>query len=79
MLRDTNYSGAHLWPHVKPAHVLIEPFKKAWTLEIAFTTEWDIEHTLGRSSAVGSSSSSTEVCGVNEERKARDGRDVNKR
>lgn len=35
-----------VWPHVKPAHVLIEPFRKEWRIEIAFTTDWDIEHTV---------------------------------
>jgi hypothetical protein len=35
-----------VWPHVKPAHVLIEPLKGAWRVEIAFQTEWDIEHTV---------------------------------
>jgi uncharacterized protein DUF6985 len=32
--------------HVKPAHVLIEPLKDVWRVEIAFKTEWDIEHTV---------------------------------
>jgi hypothetical protein len=35
-----------VWPHVKPAHVLIEPIKGQWRVEIAFTTDWDIEHTV---------------------------------
>jgi len=35
-----------VWPHVKAAHVLIEPVDVQWTVEIAFTTDWDIEHTV---------------------------------
>ena len=35
-----------VWSHVKPAHVLIEPFKGRWVVEVAFMTEWDIEHTV---------------------------------
>jgi hypothetical protein len=35
-----------VWSHVKPAHVLIEPLKGQWRVEIAFTTDWDIEHTV---------------------------------
>lgn len=39
-------SEAAVWPHVKPAHVLIEPIGGAWTIEIAFRTAWDVEHTV---------------------------------
>jgi hypothetical protein len=35
-----------VWAHVKPAHVLIEPIDGQWRVEIAFTTDWDIEHTV---------------------------------
>lgn len=37
-----------VWPHVTPAHVLIEPIGKGEipTLEIAFRVEWDVEHTV---------------------------------
>lgn len=35
-----------VWSHVKPAHVLIEPINGQWRVEIAFTTDWDIEHTV---------------------------------
>jgi len=37
-----------VWPHVTPAHVLIEPFEpgESPTLEIAFRVEWDLEHTV---------------------------------
>ena len=35
-----------VWAHVKPAHVLIEPLNRKWRVEIAFTTDWDIEHTV---------------------------------
>ena len=37
-----------VWPHVKPAHVLIEPFRagEVLTVEIAFRVEWDVEHTV---------------------------------
>ena len=38
-------SASDVWSHVKPAHVLIEPFKRE-DIEVAFTTEWDIEHTV---------------------------------
>ena len=39
-------STSAVWSHVKPAHVLIEPIKGQWRVEVAFTTEWDIEHTV---------------------------------
>ena len=32
-----------VWSHVKPGHVLIEPINGQWRVEIAFTTDWDIE------------------------------------
>ena len=38
-------SASDVWRHVKPAHVLIEPFK-GQDVEVAFSTEWDIEHTV---------------------------------
>jgi len=40
-------SAEAVWLHVRPAHVLIESLKDVWRVEIAFRTEWDIEH--GRS------------------------------
>lgn len=39
-------SADAVWPHVKPAHVLIEPLSGEWRVELAFETEWDIEHTV---------------------------------
>jgi hypothetical protein len=39
-------SAPAVWPHVKPAHVLIEPVRGLWEIEVAFNTEWDIEHTV---------------------------------
>jgi hypothetical protein len=35
-----------VWPHVKPAHILIDPLNGKWRVEIAFDTDWDIEHTV---------------------------------
>lgn len=35
-----------VWSHVKSTHVLIEPLRDTWRVEIAFRTEWDIEHTV---------------------------------
>ncbi len=35
-----------VWPYVKPAHVLVEPMQGRWTIEIAFATAWDVEHTV---------------------------------
>lgn len=39
-------SAEAVWSHVMPAHVLIERFENAWTIEIAFKTAWDVEHTV---------------------------------
>ena len=39
-------NNVEVWPHVKPLHVLIEPLNRQWRVEIAFTTDWDIEHTV---------------------------------
>jgi hypothetical protein len=39
-------SPSAVWAHVKPAHVLIESIKGNWRIEVAFTTDWDIEHTV---------------------------------
>ena len=39
-------NSTEVWTHVKPAHVLIEPLNGQWRVEIAFTTDWDIEHTV---------------------------------
>src|SRR6516225_8540254 len=39
-------SDSAVWSYVKPAHVLIEPLKGQWRVEVAFTTEWDVEHTV---------------------------------
>lgn len=36
-----------VWPHVTPAHVLVEPIEGVPTVEIAFKAAWDIEHTVG--------------------------------
>ena len=36
-----------VWAHVAPAHVLVEPIGGVRTVEIAFRTAWDEEHTLG--------------------------------
>jgi hypothetical protein len=36
-----------VWPHVTPAHVLVEPIEGVPTVEIAFRVAWDVEHTVG--------------------------------
>ena len=36
-----------VWPHVTPAHVLVEPLEGVPTVEIAFRVAWDKEHTVG--------------------------------
>lgn len=36
-----------VWPHVMPAHVLVEPLEGVLTVEIAFNVAWDVEHTVG--------------------------------
>jgi hypothetical protein len=36
-----------VWPHVIPAHVLVEPLEGVPTVELGFRASWDIEHTLG--------------------------------
>jgi hypothetical protein len=36
-----------VWRHVTPAHVHIEPLEGIPTVEIAFKTHWDVEHTVG--------------------------------
>jgi hypothetical protein len=36
-----------VWPHVTPAHVLVEPHKDVPMVEIAFRVAWDREHTVG--------------------------------
>ena len=36
-----------VWPHVTPAHILVEPLGGIPTVEIAFRVEWDNEHTVG--------------------------------
>ena len=38
-----------VWPHVTPAHVLIETFGvgQVPTVEIGFRVEWDMEHIVG--------------------------------
>jgi Domain of unknown function (DUF6985) len=44
-----NIAGAEgVWPYVTPAHVLIEPIRRgdSPTVEIAFSVEWDVEHTV---------------------------------
>jgi hypothetical protein len=35
-----------VWPHLAPAHVLVEPRQGAYWVEIAFKTAWDTEHTV---------------------------------
>jgi len=37
----------HVWTHVTPVHVLIEPFSHLETVEIGYETKWDVEHILG--------------------------------
>ena len=39
--------AVEVWSHVKPVHVLIGLLRGQWRVEIAFTTAWDIEHTVG--------------------------------
>jgi hypothetical protein len=36
-----------VWPHVTPAHVLVDRLEGVPTVEIAFQVAWDVEHTLG--------------------------------
>jgi hypothetical protein len=36
-----------VWPHVRPAHVLVESLEGMPTIEIAFQVAWDTEHTVG--------------------------------
>src|SRR5262249_49081793 len=36
-----------VWNHVSPVRVLVEPLSQIDTVEIAYRTDWDIEHTLG--------------------------------
>lgn len=36
-----------VWAHVSIVHVLVEPVSGVETVEIAYRTEWDPEHTLG--------------------------------
>jgi hypothetical protein len=36
-----------VWPHVTPAHILVEPLEGVPTVEIAFRVAWDVEHTVG--------------------------------
>lgn len=38
---------AQVWGHVSPVRVLIEPMGGVDTVELAYRTEWDTEHTLG--------------------------------
>jgi hypothetical protein len=40
-------SPGAVWPHVTPAHVLVEPLEGIPTVEIAFRVAWDKEHTVG--------------------------------
>ena len=40
-------SAAEVWPHVTPVHVIIKPLNARFTIEIGYTTTWDVEHTLG--------------------------------
>jgi hypothetical protein len=36
-----------VWPHVKLEYILIEPLSGVMAVEMAYTTSWDLEHTLG--------------------------------
>jgi len=36
-----------VWPHVTPAHVLVEPPQGVTTVEIALKVGCDVEHTVG--------------------------------
>lgn len=36
-----------VWGHVAPVHVRIEPLGGLETVEIAYRTDWDTEHTVG--------------------------------
>jgi len=40
-------SGAEVWPHVTPVHVIVAPLDGRLTIEIGYAAAWDIEHTLG--------------------------------
>ena len=36
-----------VWKHVSLVRVLIEPLNRVDTVEIAYRTDWDVEHTVG--------------------------------
>ena len=36
-----------MWGHISVVRVLIEPLDRVETVEIAYRTDWDTEHTLG--------------------------------
>jgi hypothetical protein len=39
-------SASEVWDHVMPVHVVVEPHRRHLRIEIGFSTEWDIEHTV---------------------------------
>ena len=39
-------NAEQVWPHVCPAHVLIEPMEGTPTVEVAYRVGWDEEHTV---------------------------------
>ena len=39
--------AAGVWPQVTPLQVTIAPLAGRLSIEIAYTTRWDVEHTLG--------------------------------
>lgn len=41
------FNAEQVWPHVYPAHVLIEPMEGTPTVEVAYRVGWDEEHTVG--------------------------------
>jgi hypothetical protein len=36
-----------VWPHVKLVYVAVTPWGDTLTVELGYTTGWDVEHTLG--------------------------------
>jgi hypothetical protein len=41
--------AAEVWPHVTPVHVIVGPVSvfDRLSIEIGYSTQWDIEHTVG--------------------------------
>jgi hypothetical protein len=39
--------ATEVWPHVTPVHVIAAPVCGRLSVEIGYSTEWDIEHAVG--------------------------------